>query len=68
MNKNNSATLRLLEDPDFFQAAVNFTAQRTAFAARLIERDAEILEKTDGPQATSMRARARIMLLCGPRS
>jgi len=39
MNKNNSATLRLLEDPDFFQAAVNFTAQRTAFAARLIERD-----------------------------
>jgi predicted nucleotidyltransferase component of viral defense system len=39
MNKNNPATLRLLEDPDFFQAAVNFTAQRTAFAARLIERD-----------------------------
>jgi hypothetical protein len=39
MNKPKSEIIRLLEDPDFFRAAVNFTAKRTAFPARLIEKD-----------------------------
>ncbi len=39
MNKNNSEFTRLLNDADFFRTAVNFTAPRTAFAARLIEKD-----------------------------
>ena len=39
MNKPKSELIRLQEDPDFFRAAVNFTAKRTAFAARLIEKD-----------------------------
>jgi len=34
-----SKTANLQADPDFFRAAVNFTAQRTSFAARLIEKD-----------------------------
>jgi len=32
-------TEKILDDPDFFLSAVNFTAHRTAFAARLIEKD-----------------------------
>jgi hypothetical protein len=39
MNRHKSEIARLQEDPDFFRAAVNFTARRTAFAARLIEKD-----------------------------
>jgi predicted nucleotidyltransferase component of viral defense system len=39
MNKYMSETAKLQADPDFFRAAVNFTAQRTSFAARLIEKD-----------------------------
>ena len=31
--------VKILEDPDFFLSALNFTAHRTAFAARLIEKD-----------------------------
>jgi predicted nucleotidyltransferase component of viral defense system len=39
MSRNNSEFARLLSDADFFRTAVNFTSQRTAFAARLIEKD-----------------------------
>jgi predicted nucleotidyltransferase component of viral defense system len=39
MNRYDSEFVRLLSDADFFRTAVNFTAQRTAFAARLIEKD-----------------------------
>jgi hypothetical protein len=39
MSRNNSEFARLLNDADFFRTAVNFTSQRTAFAARLIEKD-----------------------------
>jgi predicted nucleotidyltransferase component of viral defense system len=39
MNKSISEAANLQSDPDFLRAAINFTAQRTAFAARLIEKD-----------------------------
>lgn len=39
MNRYDSEFARLLSDADFFRTAVNFTSQRTAFAARLIEKD-----------------------------
>ena len=39
MNSSISEAAKILADPDFFRAAVNFTAQRTGFAARLIEKD-----------------------------
>jgi predicted nucleotidyltransferase component of viral defense system len=39
MNRVISKTTNLHADPDFFRAAVSYTAQRTAFAARLIEKD-----------------------------
>jgi hypothetical protein len=39
MNRYTSDAANLQTDPDFFRAAVNFTAQRTAFAARLVEKD-----------------------------
>jgi predicted nucleotidyltransferase component of viral defense system len=39
MNKSFWNTEKILNDPDFFISAVNFTSQRTAFAARLIEKD-----------------------------
>jgi hypothetical protein len=39
MNRYDSEFARLLGDSDFFRSTVNFTAQRTAFAARLIEKD-----------------------------
>ena len=39
MSRNNSEFARLVSDADFFRTAVNFTSQRTAFAARLIEKD-----------------------------
>jgi predicted nucleotidyltransferase component of viral defense system len=39
MNRYTSDAANLQLDPDFFRAAVNFTAQRTGFAARLIEKD-----------------------------
>ena len=39
MNNSISEAAKILTDPDFFRAAVNFTAQRTGFAARLIEKD-----------------------------
>ena len=39
MNKSISEAANLQADPDFLRAAINFTAQRTAFAARLIEKD-----------------------------
>ncbi len=39
MNNSISEAAKILADPDFFRAAVNFTAQRTGFAARLIEKD-----------------------------
>jgi predicted nucleotidyltransferase component of viral defense system len=39
MNRNNPEFGRLLADADFFRTAVNFTAQRTAFTPRLIEKD-----------------------------
>jgi predicted nucleotidyltransferase component of viral defense system len=39
MNNSISEAEKILADPDFFRAAVNFTAQRTGFAARLIEKD-----------------------------
>ena len=39
MNRNNTEFGRLLADADFFRTAVNFTAQRTAFTPRLIEKD-----------------------------
>ena len=39
MNNSLSEAAKILTDPDFFRAAVNFTAQRTGFAARLIEKD-----------------------------
>ncbi|MBN2317987.1 MAG: nucleotidyl transferase AbiEii/AbiGii toxin family protein [Acidobacteria bacterium] len=39
MNKFPWITEKILDDPDFFLSAVNFTAHRTAFAARLIEKD-----------------------------
>jgi predicted nucleotidyltransferase component of viral defense system len=39
MDNSISEVAKILTDPDFFRAAVNFTAQRTGFAARLIEKD-----------------------------
>jgi hypothetical protein len=39
MNNPISEAATILTDPDFFRAAVNFTARRTGFAARLIEKD-----------------------------
>jgi len=39
MNGSNSEFARLLNDADFFRTAVSFTAQRTAFPSRLIEKD-----------------------------
>lgn len=39
MDNSISEAAEILTDPDFFRAAVNFTAQRTGFAARLIEKD-----------------------------
>jgi len=39
MNRHKSDTASLQADPDFFRAAVTFTAQRTAFSPRLIEKD-----------------------------
>ena len=39
MNNSISEAAKILTDPDFFRAAVNFTAQRTGLAARLIEKD-----------------------------
>ncbi len=39
MNKSLWNTEKILDDPDFFLSAINFTAHRTAFAARLIEKD-----------------------------
>jgi hypothetical protein len=36
MSKPESAVLRLREDPDYFRAATDFTAQMTAFAPRLV--------------------------------
>ncbi len=39
MNNSISEAAKILADPDFFRAAVSFTAQRTGFAARLIEKD-----------------------------
>jgi predicted nucleotidyltransferase component of viral defense system len=39
MNNTLSEAAIILTDPEFFRAAVSFTAQRTGFAARLIEKD-----------------------------
>jgi len=39
MNRHKLDTASLQADPDFFRAAVTFTAQRTAFSPRLIEKD-----------------------------
>ena len=39
MNNTISEAGKILTDPEFFRAAVSFTAQRTGFAARLIEKD-----------------------------
>jgi hypothetical protein len=39
MNNTISEAAKILTDPEFFRAAVSFTAQRTGFAARLIEKD-----------------------------
>ena len=39
MSKRESQVLRLREDPDYFRAAVTFTAQVTTFSPRLIEKD-----------------------------
>jgi predicted nucleotidyltransferase component of viral defense system len=39
MNNFISEAAKILTDPEFFRAAVSFTAQRTGFAARLIEKD-----------------------------
>ena len=39
MNNSISEAAKILTDPDLFRAAVNFTAQRTGFASRLIEKD-----------------------------
>jgi predicted nucleotidyltransferase component of viral defense system len=39
MNKTISEAAKILTDPEFFRSAVSFTAQRTGFAARLIEKD-----------------------------
>jgi predicted nucleotidyltransferase component of viral defense system len=39
MNNAVSKAAKILEDPDFFRTAVNFTARRTGFTLRLIEKD-----------------------------
>jgi hypothetical protein len=39
MSQRESAVLRLREDQDYFRAATDFTAQVTAFAPRLVEKD-----------------------------
>jgi len=39
MDRPPGNTVKVLNDPDFFLSAINFTAQRTAFSARLIEKD-----------------------------
>src|ERR1035441_10202497 len=39
MSEPESQIVLLLKDPDYFRAAVTFTAQRTAFTPRLVEKD-----------------------------
>ena len=39
MSELESQIVLLLKDPDYFRAAVTFTAQRTAFTPRLVEKD-----------------------------
>lgn len=39
MNDSIPEAAKILADPEFFRVAVNFTSQRTGFAARLIEKD-----------------------------
>ena len=39
MSEPESQIVLLRKDPDYFRAAVTFTAQRTAFTPRLVEKD-----------------------------